>query len=259
MGTELLVASLWGAVVVYWLWSRRPTTSDTVGLFRRELVVLQHTAPARVAPANRRCASGALAPGGAPNEPKAGRGLSNAVPAMSAPLAAAALAHRRSAARRRRRDVLLALSALVALTLLIAVVSGSAVAIGIQVLSDVVLAVYVSLVVKMAQVKAGAGSLKRAVSVSQPARRSGDGALGPATSARCGMVDPTAAYYAQLAAMDLTVKDLLTAGGPPGIGPSWSRTAAAPGDETRDQSDAGDQPSYGDFDSYASLAFADAH
>ena len=29
MGTEFLVASLWGVVLVYWFWSRRPSTADS--------------------------------------------------------------------------------------------------------------------------------------------------------------------------------------------------------------------------------------
>ena len=78
MGTEFLVACLWGVVLVYWFWSRLPATSDTVGVFRRELRVLEHATPARVAPANRRCAAD--------------------VPSLPTSLVAAALCHKRMAA-----------------------------------------------------------------------------------------------------------------------------------------------------------------
>ncbi len=56
MGPTLLIACLWGVVLVYWLWSRRPL-GDPVGSFRHELRVLGSATPPRVAPANRLCAA----------------------------------------------------------------------------------------------------------------------------------------------------------------------------------------------------------
>ena len=61
MGTEFLVACLWVVVLVYWFWSRLPARSDTVGVYRRALHVLEHTAPTRVVPAYRLSAP-AIAP-----------------------------------------------------------------------------------------------------------------------------------------------------------------------------------------------------
>ncbi len=40
MGAEFLVAILWGVVVIYWVWSRRPAFGDSIGLFRNELHAL---------------------------------------------------------------------------------------------------------------------------------------------------------------------------------------------------------------------------
>jgi hypothetical protein len=140
MGTEFLVAGLWGAVLVYWLWSRRPTTSDTVGVFRRELRVLEGATPARVAPANRRCTGLASAP----------------APGTPTPLAAAALCHKRMEVRRRRRDVLAVLSAAVALTLAVSVLTWSNIAWALQGACDIALCGYLYLLVRATRSKAQA-------------------------------------------------------------------------------------------------------
>ncbi|MGH9106928.1 MAG: hypothetical protein ACRDZX_14075, partial [Acidimicrobiales bacterium] len=150
MSTELLVAALWGVVIVYWLWTRRPTTADTVGLFHHELRVLEHATPTRVAPANR------LGAGDAP-EP--------AAPLALAPLAAAAGPHRRMVARRRRRDVLCLLSGLVLVTVLVAVTTGSAAALAFQVVSDLALACYLGLLVFTAPARAAGAGPRRPASL----------------------------------------------------------------------------------------------
>jgi len=127
MGTELLVASLWGAVAVYWLWSKRTAGADTIGLFHRELEVLQRATPARVPPAHRLVASPAQSP---PLPPQ---------------VAVAVAVHRRGEARRRRRDVLALLGILAFVTLVAALASGSAVAFGFQAVADCAIAGYVYL------------------------------------------------------------------------------------------------------------------
>ena len=148
MGLEVLVGGLWGAVLAYWLWTRRPA-SDTVGAFHRELQVLQRATPARVAPANR------LAPPHLPEEhlaPTIERfaatrpGPSQVAGAALPPqVAAAAAINKRSELRRRRRDVLTLLAVVAVITLFAAVLSGSTVAIAFQVSSDLALAVYMYL------------------------------------------------------------------------------------------------------------------
>jgi|SRR5579875_267830 hypothetical protein len=127
MGTDLFVASLWGAVAVYWLWSKRLASADTIGLFHRELEVLQRATPARVAPANRLAAP------------------PTAHPPVPPQVAFVAAAHRRDEVRRRRRDVLALLAGVTVLTLVAAVASGSAVAMAFQGAADIALVGYVYL------------------------------------------------------------------------------------------------------------------
>ena len=148
MGLEVLVGGLWGAVLAYWLWTRRPA-SDTVGAFHRELQVLQRATPPRVAPANRLVPPHlteehlaptiepfvAARPG--PKQPPSG--------VLPPQVAAAAAIHKRSELRRRRRDVLTLLAVVATITLFAAVLSGSAVALAFQVSSDLALAAYVYL------------------------------------------------------------------------------------------------------------------
>jgi hypothetical protein len=146
MGLEVLVGGLWGAVLAYWLWTRRPA-SDTVGAFHRELQVLQRATPARVAPANR------LLPPHMPEEhlatpfePSARRGARQPASGVLPPqVAAVAAINKRSELRRRRRDVLTLLAVVATVTLFAAVLSGSTVAIAFQVSSDLALAAYMYL------------------------------------------------------------------------------------------------------------------
>ncbi len=57
----LVLAIVWGVLLVSWLRSRRQDTAyDSVGTFRRHLTVLERAAPPTVVPANR------LRTGGAP-------------------------------------------------------------------------------------------------------------------------------------------------------------------------------------------------
>jgi hypothetical protein len=135
MKAYVLIAGLWAAVLVYWLWARRPSTADTVGLFRRELGVLRTASPQRVMPANRLD----------PNRPVLGARVPVGNAGQPAPLAAAAASYRRMEMRRRRRDVLCILAGGSALTLLVAVLTGSAWVIALQVISDFALGGYVAL------------------------------------------------------------------------------------------------------------------
>ena len=146
MGLEVLVGGLWGAVLAYWLWTRRPA-SDTVGAFHRELQVLQRATPARVAPANRLLSPHMPEEHLAPafelfGRPGARQPASGALPPQ---VAAAAAINKRSELRRRRRDVLTLLAVVATITLFAAVLSGSTVAIAFQVSSDLALAVYMYL------------------------------------------------------------------------------------------------------------------
>jgi hypothetical protein len=136
MGTEFLVASLWGVVLVYWFWSRRPTTADTVGLFRRELQVLEGATPTRVPPANR-------------------RRTTETAPVPS-PVAAAARCHKRMELRRRRKDVISALLVAVVVSAAAAVLLRSEIAVGSQLACDLALFSYAYLLVRAARARTGA-------------------------------------------------------------------------------------------------------
>jgi len=324
MGTELLVAGLWGVVLAYWLWSRRPTTADTVGVFRRELRVLQYATPSMVVPANRRCPDGAatVVPGVAygmavsaetatvtrttrrpmPAPPRPYGHLRNVaapgarpasgrlgVPARS-PLEAAALGYRRAAMRRRRRDLLCALGLLVLLTLLVAVLTGSALAIVAQLLADIVAAGYVYLLVQLA----GAAPGRRA-GQSAGVRRAAELPLYQAVGARRAMTATRAWDSAEdgagvdlmvaeqeerqpierssqgetvLAGMNLVGNDHVAGRGRPvfaqaqRLGPRTGSPLGPPyrPEHVRARPDraehAGAGAAYGDFGSYASLALA---
>lgn len=139
MGVDLLVAGLWAGVLAYWLWTRRPA-ADTVGMFHRELRVLERATPARVSPANR------LA--GPPTAPTQSSEV--APPRQVAP----ATLNKRSELRRRRRDILAVLASAAVLTLLAALASGSSVALAFQVCSDLALAAYVYLLSNASRAKA---------------------------------------------------------------------------------------------------------
>ena len=226
MGTEFLVASLWGVVLVYWFWSRRPTTSDTVGVFRRELRVLEGATPTRVPPANRRCT-----------------GDLPATPATPVALAATALCHKRMEVRRRRRDVLTVLVAAVAVSVVAAALTRSRVAFGSQAACDLALACYVYLLVRSTRAWAGAGL----------GRRSADGyavALAPAPTAPTAPTAAVPTYWPPAPERASRERPAARAQVPSYVPAHFlvrtvGRAAASEDSET-----------YGDFDSYASLALA---
>jgi hypothetical protein len=174
MGTELLVAGLWVAVLVYWLWTRRPTTGDTVGLFRYELRALRQATPSRVAPANRMT----------PARPAPAIGMQGLgfVPApagrpLSDHLAAAAATHRKMVMRRRRLDVLCALGAAAGILLGLAALTGSTTVVGLQVMADVGLGGYVVMLNRTA--RAGGAPSGRSYATSAAARRQARPRPGP--------------------------------------------------------------------------------
>ena len=207
MGPTLLIACLWGVVLVYWLWSRRPL-GDPVGSFRNELRVLGSATPARVAPANRLCASPPAFVSASqkrvvdPREPVA----------RPVRLAAAAHSHTCQEVRRRRRDVIFVLAVAALLSLFAALLTGSALVVFLQVLVDVALVSYIYLL--LTRTAGGQG------------KTTSPGTRGPDRS----FVKPTIST-ARLAGANYVRADIF---GPP----DW------------------EEPSYGDFGSYASLAMS---
>ena len=142
------MAALWGAVLVYWLWTRRPSTADTVGSFHRELRVLERATPARVVPANR------LTPHPRVEDQP---GLAPDTAVLPPQVAVAAAFHKRTELRRRRRDVLGMLVVAALVTMLAAALSHSAVALGFQVGTDLALAAYLFLLYNAMRARAPVG------------------------------------------------------------------------------------------------------
>ena len=167
MGAELVVASLWGGFLVYWLWTRRPRAGDSIESFRYELLVLQRATPARVPPADRGRTvpmpfdypEFSLAPAQVPARPPAPRPSPSAA-SFSASLLAASRKYQRMETHRRRRDVLSVLFGTVLVTLAVLLVTASVVALCLQVGADVMLAAYVYMLVKTSGASSNARELR---------------------------------------------------------------------------------------------------
>jgi hypothetical protein len=210
MGPTLLLACLWGLVLAYWLWSRRPL-GDPVGSFRNELRVLGNATPARVAPANRLSAGATLFVSSAPKRP-----TNPSAPVLRPDrVAAAARSHTRQEVQRRRRDVIFVLAVAALLSLFAAVLTGSTVVIFLQVVVDLVLVTYVYLLFTRT-----AGVPDKAIRTTVRPRRDdiADPAIPTVRMARANYV--RANVFASA---------------------NWQ------------------EPSYGDFGSYASLAISQSH
>jgi hypothetical protein len=251
MGTEFLVACLWVVVLAYWFWSRLPARSDTAGVYRRALRVLEHATPTRVAPAYRL-----------------------RVPAITsavAPLAAVALCHKRAQLRRRRRDTLSVLLGAVLVTFAAALLTRSDIALAAQVVCDLALAAYVSLLVRAARASVGVGLARRNAAVVPRSAAAQAAATAPAWPAayadwpateelvrlRAPLPEaPPVATY--IPAHALRQADLRVVTSDADIGyADLAHGSESYGDENYGDENYGDE-SYGDFDSYASLALASA-
>ncbi len=296
MGAEFLVAILWGVVVVYWAWSRRPVFGDSIGLFRHELHALANAAPARVPPANRRrplpyTVSGPRYPLGEPSGDLAPSTAGTAaVPAsLPAALAAAALSAKRLKARRRRRDVLCVLLAVVVVSALGSLARRSLLTLSIQALSDLALAAYAYLLVARTR-----ASMARSAEPRATMARSAEPRPTMDRSAEPRSAEPRTQWAAPDEPSDSPAWRLTAAPNKPADGPA-GRPATEPDwliDLVEmDQTAAGHTPAhamrgtlrvagsrrrpsavrrpnldgerrgeaYGDFDSYASLALVEAN
>ncbi len=248
MGTEFLVACLWVVVLIYWFWSRLPARADTAGVYRRALHVLEHATPQRVVPAYRL--------------------RTPAIVSASAPHPAFALCHKRAQIRRRRRDTLSVLAGAVLVSFAVALLSRSTVALAAQVLCDLALASYVSLLVRAARASVGSATTRRSPMVQNPIVQTltADPGLPPVhvgvavaeepVRLRAQIREPAAEVASYVPAHALRHSDL--------------RVVMSDTDEFAEQSlresysaanytdeGYGDE-SYGDFDSYASLALVSA-
>ena len=139
----LLLALIWGALLISWLRSRSASTfSDSVGSFRRHLHVLERTTPTTVRPANRlsdpapRYGSGPAFTTGSPVR-------------RTRPVAANSAALRRRQAQKRRRDVFFALVAGTVGFFALALLPGLSILWSAQILFDVLLGSYVAILVRL--------------------------------------------------------------------------------------------------------------
>ncbi len=149
----LVLAVVWGVVLVSWLRSRAQTSfGDPVGTFRRHLTVLERTAPSvfpaanRLRPARQSQAGGAIPPyrGAIP-----GQGYARRPVRPSSAMSTSAASYRRSQSRKRRRDVLFALVVSVIGSIILAAATGMRVMIYVQVISDLLFVGYIALLVRM--------------------------------------------------------------------------------------------------------------
>jgi hypothetical protein len=243
------------------------------------LHALEHAAPARVPPANRRrplpyTVSVAGYPLGGPQSDSAPStaGSAPSVPAsLPEALAAASLSAKRLKARRRRRDVLSVLLVAVVVTAIVSVARRSVVTLSLQALSDVALAAYAYLLVSRTRtamarptgprVQFGdrdqeAGAAMPVLTAPEPVRR-------PAPPARSAPEPVRRPAPQEDWLVDLVDLDQTGAGhspahaqtAPPRAESRWRAPVTR-----RTSLDPGRPPeAYGDFDSYASLALAQAN
>jgi hypothetical protein len=185
----LLLALIWGVLLVSFFRSRATATfSDSVGAFRRNLSVLERATPSVVAPANRlrgparlSVSSGLAAPsptfratlgagpGGAYTGARTG-GPGRAGPRPGPRTAASAASLRRRQAQKRRRDVLYALVAGTAGTALLALIPGLSMLWALQVMFDLMLAGYCSVLIRLRNAAAEREMKLRYMATARPAR-----------------------------------------------------------------------------------------
>lgn len=170
----LLLALVWGALLVSWLRSRTATTfSDSVGTFRRHLNVLEKTTPSLVRPANRLYDSPRplVATRATVRAYQGPSGVATGAARLSRPMAANSSALRRRQAQKRRRDVFFALSAGAAGSLLLALIPGLSVMWAVQVVFDVLLASYCAVLVRLRNAAAERELKLRFNPATRPARK----------------------------------------------------------------------------------------
>jgi hypothetical protein len=155
----LVLAGIWAVVLLTPLVRARAdgALGDSIGSFRRHLSVLERAAPTTVSPANRLRippAQVAIPPYRPPASPmRRPAPASRRVPS-GYPYAVSPAGLRRRQAQRRRRDVLFALVAGMAGSLLLAFIPGLSVMMWVHILMDVLFVSYVALLIRMRNVAA---------------------------------------------------------------------------------------------------------
>jgi hypothetical protein len=155
----LLLGGIWAVVLIVPFVRARSQGSlgDSIGTFRRHLSVLERAAPTSVSPANRMRLPASQA-GIPPYRPSSGAGRVGqsgygSSPRVAMPYAMSAVQRRRQA-QRRRRDVLFALLAGMAGSLLLSMVHGLGVMLVVHVVLDLLFICYLGLLVRMRNIAA---------------------------------------------------------------------------------------------------------
>lgn len=165
----LLLALIWGALLVSWLRSRSATTfTDSVGSFRQHLSVLERTTPTTVRPANR---LGDPVSRYSPASSRSAAFTTGTGSRRTRPVAGNTAALRRRQAQKRRRDVFFTLLAGAVGFFALALLSGLSVLWPVQVLFDVMLGTYVAILVHLRNQAAEREMKLRYMSASRPAVR----------------------------------------------------------------------------------------
>ncbi len=163
----LVLALIWGALLVSWLRSRSASGfSDPVVTFRRHLNVLEKTTPTNVRPANRLVDPVARTSSAVPRRSRYER----SEPRLTRPVAANSAALRRRQTQKRRRDIFFALLAGTVGSLGLAMVPGLSVMWPVQVLFDLLLVGYVMILVNLRNRAAEREMKLRYMSSARPAR-----------------------------------------------------------------------------------------
>jgi hypothetical protein len=188
----VILGGIWAAVIIVPLVRARTEGSlgDSIGTFRRHLSVLERAAPISVSPANRLrlpASQSAIPPYRPPTAAsRARQSPLVGAPARrtgSAPMSAAAT-HRRRQAQRRRRDVLVALLAGMAGSLLLGMVHGLHVMLIVNVALDLLFVVYIALLIRMRNLAAEREMKVTYLPAAAPARGFPAGALAANARAR---------------------------------------------------------------------------
>jgi len=159
----LMLGGIWAVVLIVPFVRARTdgNLGDSIGTFSRHLSVLERAAPTSVNPANRLKlpVSPLIPPYRPPTASGAGRGRQTGFGPVStrrpsAPYVTSANAHRRRQAQKRRRDVLFALIAGMAGSLLLSMGHGLGVMLYVHIVLDLLFVGYVGLLVRMRNLSA---------------------------------------------------------------------------------------------------------
>jgi hypothetical protein len=188
----VILGGIWAAVIIVPLVRARTEggLGDSIGTFRRHLSVLERAAPISVSPANRLrlpVSQSAIPPYRPPTGPSRARQTSLAGAPGRRPGSTAvstAAIQRRRQAQRRRRDVLVALLAGIAGSLLLGMIHGLRVMLAVNIVLDLLFVAYIALLIRMRNLAAEREMKVTYLPRSAPVRGLSAGALAANARAR---------------------------------------------------------------------------